>query len=84
MRVLTILGIFIFGGLAIFGYKTLKQDLDRDNDEIPVFPSICSRIVFIGCLIVSISCLIYSLGLWDIIGDWLGLNTPEVPAGRQF
>ena len=85
MRVLTILGFFLFGGSALLFFKWWRQAYrEEQDDKILAHPAIGAAMIFVLCVIGCILCLIYSLGLWDVIGNWLGLNAPEVPVGRQF
>ena len=85
IRILAILGFLFFGGLAPLIFKWWRQAYrEEQDDKILDHPAIGVAMVFVLCVIGCILCLIYSLGLWDVIGNWLGLNAPEVPVGRQF
>ena len=85
IRILTILGFLFFGGIAPLMFKSWRQSYrEEQDDKILAHPAIGAAMIFVLCVIGCILCLIYSLGLWDVIGNWLGLNAPEVPVGRQF
>ncbi len=71
MRAAAFLGVIIFGGLAFLFLKMGLADYKKVNEEEQLmYPAWSGYAACFILLIVSILCLIYGFGFWDVFVEW--------------